>query len=62
MKTWEERIGAANEALQDQEDKFTAALERGLTGAPLVRIDQKLARLQRERDAIYDERPTLRDA
>jgi hypothetical protein len=43
-----------NAEVKAQRDKFDNALASGLTGAPLVRIDQKLVRLERERDDLYD--------
>ena len=50
-----ERLVKANQAVSDQWAKLDAAIARGLRGAPLVRIDQKLRRLQDEADAIFDE-------
>ena len=54
MTVTREQVDAANAAVRDQWAKFDAAIARGLTGAPLVRIDQKLRRLQDEADDLHD--------
>jgi hypothetical protein len=50
-----EKLDRANQAVRDQWAKLDDAIARGLRGAPLVRIDQKLRRLQDEADRISDE-------
>lgn len=46
------RIAELEAEIDKQRAKFNEAVERGVTGAPLVRIDQKLGRLEHERDGI----------
>ena len=54
------RAEALNEAVKAQWAKLDAAIAAGLRGAPLVRLDQKLVRLERERDeAIEAERRSV---
>ena len=50
----DKELAAANEAVRAQWAKFGAAQARGLTGAPLVMIDNNLQRLEHERDALAD--------
>lgn len=56
MTELREQLARANAAVKAQWQKYDDAQARGLTGAPLVRIDQKLRRLEDERDALLDRR------
>ena len=50
-----DRLAVKQAEVDAQWAKFNRAVAAGLRGAPLTRIDQKLRRLEDERDAIRDD-------
>ena len=52
MRSDVEKLQDLNTQVREQWEKYDRAVANGLSGAPLARIDQKLGRLERERDTL----------